>query len=66
MHCFNSHYRYCTIGIGHWYCQRPILLGTGYWVAWLVSFSPYCWLCCGVFPVIIFLLDGIESSHVPC
>jgi len=26
------------IGIGYWYCYRPIVLGTGYWVHFLVSF----------------------------
>jgi len=26
------------IGIGYWYRQRPILLGIGYWVPFLVSF----------------------------
>jgi len=31
----------CTsigIGIGYWYHLRPILLGIGYWVPFLVSF----------------------------
>jgi len=26
------------IGIGYWYRKRPMLLGIGYWVAFLVSF----------------------------
>jgi len=26
------------IGIGYWYRQRPILLGIGYWVPFMVSF----------------------------
>jgi len=29
---------YTSIGIGYWYRYRPILLGIGYWVPFLVSF----------------------------
>jgi len=30
--------RVSAIGIGYWYRQDPMILGTGYWVAFLVSF----------------------------